>query len=96
MNELLEAQLTRRTRAEWIPLLRTARVPAGAVNTVGEALDSDQVRANDLVVQMQHPRLGSIPVIGFPTKFDRTPCDIRRPPPDIGEHTDEIRHAKKF
>ncbi|MEI9924077.1 MAG: CoA transferase [Bradyrhizobium sp.] len=96
MNELLEAQLTRRTRAEWIPLLRTARVPAGAVNTVGEALDSDQVRANDLVVQMQHPRLGSIPVIGFPTKFDRTPCDIRRPPPDIGEHTDEIRHARKF
>jgi CoA:oxalate CoA-transferase len=96
MNELLEAQLTTRTRAEWIPMLRTARVPAGAVNTVGEALDTDQVRANDLVVQMEHPRLGSIPVLGFPTKFDRTPCDIRRPPPDIGEHTDEIRHAKKF
>jgi crotonobetainyl-CoA:carnitine CoA-transferase CaiB-like acyl-CoA transferase len=96
MNELLETQLTTRTRAEWIPMLRTARVPAGAVNTVGEALDTDQVRANDLVVQMEHPRLGSIPVLGFPTKFDRTPCDIRRPPPDIGEHTDEIRHAKKF
>jgi CoA:oxalate CoA-transferase len=96
MNELLETQLARRTRADWIPRLRAARVPAGAVNTVGEALDSEQVRANDLVVQMEHPRLGSIPVLGFPTKFDRTPCDIRRPPPDIGEHTDEIRHAKKF
>jgi CoA:oxalate CoA-transferase len=96
MNELLEAQLTKRTRAEWIPLLRKARVPAGAVNTVGEAFDDEQVRANDLVVQMQHPRLGSIPVVGYPTKFDRTPCDIRRPPPDLGQHTDEIRHARKF
>jgi glutaryl-CoA transferase len=96
LNELLEAQLAKRTRAEWIPLLRAARVPAGAVNTVGEALDSEQVRANDLVVQMEHPRLGSIPVLGFPTKFDRTPCDIRRPPPDVGEHTDEVRRVKKF
>jgi crotonobetainyl-CoA:carnitine CoA-transferase CaiB-like acyl-CoA transferase len=96
MNTLLEAELAKRTRAEWIPLLRAARVPAGAVNTVGEALDSEQVRANDLVVQMQHPRLGSIPVLGFPTTFDRTPCDIRRSPPDIGEHTEEVRHAQKF
>jgi crotonobetainyl-CoA:carnitine CoA-transferase CaiB-like acyl-CoA transferase len=96
MNELLEAQLSKRTRAEWIPLLRKARVPAGAVNTVGEAFDDEQVRANDLVVQMQHPRLGSIPAVGYPTKFDRTPCDIRRPPPDLGQHTDEIRHARKF
>jgi CoA:oxalate CoA-transferase len=96
LNELLEGQLAKRTRAEWIERFRAARVPAGAVNTIGEALDSEQVRANDLVVEMPHPRLGSIPVLGYPTKFDRTPCDIRRPPPDIGQHTDEIRHAKKF
>jgi crotonobetainyl-CoA:carnitine CoA-transferase CaiB-like acyl-CoA transferase len=96
MNEILETQLAKRTRAEWIERLRDARVPAGAVNTVGEALDSEQVRANDLVVEMNHPRLGAIPALGFPVKFDRTACDIRRPPPDIGQHTDEIRNAKKF
>jgi crotonobetainyl-CoA:carnitine CoA-transferase CaiB-like acyl-CoA transferase len=96
MNQLLEAQLAKRTRAEWIALLRKARVPAGPVNTVREALDSDQVRANDLVVEMAHPRLGTIPALGYPVKLDRTPCDIRRPPPDIGQHTDEIRHANKF
>jgi crotonobetainyl-CoA:carnitine CoA-transferase CaiB-like acyl-CoA transferase len=96
LNELLEARLAEKSRAEWVVLLRAARVPAGEVNNVGEALDSEQVRANDLVVQMDHPRLGTIPALGFPVKFDRTPCDIRRAPPTVGEHTDEVRNARKF
>ncbi len=96
MNKLMEAQLAKRTRAEWIVRLRAARVPAGPVNTVGEALDSAQVRANDLVVEMNHPRLGTIPALGYPVTFDRTPCDIRRAPPDVGQHTEEVRNAKTF
>jgi crotonobetainyl-CoA:carnitine CoA-transferase CaiB-like acyl-CoA transferase len=96
MNELLESKLKERTRAECIALLRAARVPSGSVNNVGEALEDPQVRANNLVVQMQHPTLGSIPTLGFPAKFERTPHDIRRHPPALGEHTEEIRNARRF
>ncbi|MBN8902534.1 MAG: CoA transferase [Rhodospirillales bacterium] len=66
------------------------------VHTVAEAMDDEQVRANDMVIPMQHPRVGTIPSLGFPVKFDRTPCDIRLPPPDEGEHTNEVRRAQGF
>jgi formyl-CoA transferase/CoA:oxalate CoA-transferase len=96
LTDLLEQKLAQQPRAKWIDILREARVPAGALNNIGEALDSAQVRANDMVVTTDHPRLGPIPMLGFPVKFERTPCDIRRAPPLEGEHTDEIRHARHF
>jgi crotonobetainyl-CoA:carnitine CoA-transferase CaiB-like acyl-CoA transferase len=96
MNVLIEGKLTAHTRAEWIAILRKVGIPVGSVNSVGEALDDPQVRANQLVLQMDHPKLGSIPTLGFPAKFDRTPHDIRRHPPGLGEHTEEVRNARRF
>ncbi len=96
LTGIMEQKLMQRPREAWIDALRAARVPAGPLNTIGEALDSAQVRASDMVIGMDHPRLGAIPALGFPVKFDRTPCDIRRVPPLEGEHTDEVRHAKHF
>ncbi len=96
LNAALEASLAQRTRADWIDRLRAAKVPAGPVQSVGEALDHPQTRANDLVLDMPHTRLGTIPALGFPFRFSRTPCDIRREPPRLGEHTDEIRNARHF
>src|SRR6185312_3532197 len=94
MNERIEARLSQQPRDFWIPLLQAAGVPAGPVNSVAEALDDEQVRANQMVLDMQHPRLGSIPTLGFPINFDRTPCEIRLPPPEAGEHTNDIRAAR--
>jgi CoA:oxalate CoA-transferase len=96
LSAALEAKLAERTRAEWIARLRDAKVPAGPVQNVGEALDDEQVRSNGLVLEMDHPRLGTIPALGFPFQFGRTPCDLRRAPPSLGEHTDEVRHAGRF
>jgi CoA:oxalate CoA-transferase len=96
MDEVLNSRLLQRTRAEWIALFRAAHVPAGAVNSVGEALDDPQARLNDMVVDMKHPKLGIIPVLGYPVRFDRTPCEIRLPPPEVGEHTTEIRNGRCF
>ena len=96
LHEAIERQLGTRAREEWITLFRNAKVAAGAVQTVGEALDSAQVRANGFVTEMHHPRLGLIPALGFPVGFGRTPCDIGRAPPMLGEHTDEIRHVRHF
>ncbi|WP_213767429.1 CoA transferase [Caballeronia sp. dw_19] len=96
MNRLINEKLAQRTRAEWIALLRAVRVPAGAVNSVAEALDDPQVRANDMVINMDHPVLGSIPALGYPARFGRTPCEIRLHPPELGEHTEEVRNARHF
>ena len=96
LHAAIEQRLATRSRGEWIDLLRAAKVASGAVQTVSEALDSEQVRANEFVTEMQHPLLGTIPVLGFAVGFGRTPCEIRRAPPTLGEHTEEVRHARHF
>jgi formyl-CoA transferase/CoA:oxalate CoA-transferase len=82
--------LKARSCAEWTGLLAKAGVPAGPVNTVPAALAQRQVAARDMVVEMEHPAAGTIRTLGSPVKLSAQPASIRRPPPLLGEHTDEI------
>jgi crotonobetainyl-CoA:carnitine CoA-transferase CaiB-like acyl-CoA transferase len=76
--------------AEWTDLLNAAGVPAGPVNTVPAALEQPQVAAREMVVEIEHPVAGTIKMLGSPLKLSAQPASIRRPPPVLGEHTDEI------
>jgi alpha-methylacyl-CoA racemase len=55
-----------------------------------EALDSDQVRAREMVVELDQPELGAIRQLAPPVKLSRTPAGIQRPAPALGEHTAEL------
>jgi crotonobetainyl-CoA:carnitine CoA-transferase CaiB-like acyl-CoA transferase len=76
--------------AEWTDLLNAAGVPAGPVNTVPAALAQPQVAAREMVVEVEHPVAGTLKMLGSPLKLSAQPTSIRRPPPVLGEHTDEI------
>ena len=76
--------------AEWTDLLNAAGVPAGPVNTVPAALEQPQVAAREMVVEVEHPVAGTLKTLGFPIKMPAQPASIRRPPPTLGQHTDEI------
>lgn len=67
-------------------------IPASPVNSLTEAFHDVQLAANDMVVKVSHPEAGDLQLLGIPYKFDGTPCKIRRPPPRLGEHTDEVMH----
>ena len=43
-----------------------------------------------MVERVRHPTLGELPMVGFPLRFSAMPAGVRRPPPRLGEHTDEI------
>lgn len=87
---ILEGIMARRTCAEWTAILDDAGVPGGPILSVGEVLDHPQVRAREMVVEVEHPTLGSLPLTGIPVKLSETPGSIRRPPPRLGEHTEEV------
>ena len=76
-------------RDELLKLFKEAKFPAAPVNTVAQALTDPQIEAKGLVWQMEHPRLGSVPVVGFPIDFSAMQTSIRRHAPEWGEHTDE-------
>jgi len=92
------AAVTRtRTTAEWVALLEDKAVPCGPINDIGQAFADDQVQARGLKVnQALAPKtaaqtaIQSIATVASPLRLRDTPPVVRRPPPALGEHTDEV------
>jgi formyl-CoA transferase len=79
-----------RSLDDWIASLREADVPAGPVNTVDRALESEQAAARGMVQEVAHPVIGPLRMVASPLGLDLTPPSIRRHPPLLGEHTEEV------
>jgi crotonobetainyl-CoA:carnitine CoA-transferase CaiB-like acyl-CoA transferase len=78
-------------RAEvWLEKLKGIGIPSGRINTVAQALDDPQAAARQMVETAEHPVVGALKMLGIPFKFGDTPGSVRRPPPLLGQHTDEI------
>jgi crotonobetainyl-CoA:carnitine CoA-transferase CaiB-like acyl-CoA transferase len=82
--------LAQKSRAEWLTLLDAAGVPAGPVNSLGEALTHPQTLARGMVVDLEHPQAGPTKALGCPIHFSATPPRVDRPAPLLGEHTHEL------
>ncbi|MDM0078082.1 CoA transferase [Variovorax sp. J2P1-59] len=87
---LLEAEFARRPAAEWVDALLAAGVPAAPINDYAEALDSEQARAREMVMEIEHPVEGTVKALGFPVKLRGTPQQVRRAAPLLGQHTREV------
>ena len=87
--ELARITATRTTR-QWIAALERCAVPCGPINTLADVFADPQVRARGLQVEMAHATLGRVPQVANPIRLSATPVEYRRPPPALGEHTDEV------
>jgi crotonobetainyl-CoA:carnitine CoA-transferase CaiB-like acyl-CoA transferase len=87
---MLEAHFAAAPAAEWVRRLAGADVPVGKVRSIPEVLNDPQVLARDMVVTVPHPAIGDLKLVGIPFKFSATPALIRRAPPLLGEHTQEV------
>ncbi len=79
-----------RTRDEWAAAGEAADIPLTAVNDMGEAFVHPQLVHREMLLHVDHPVEGRIPQLGFPIKLRGTPCEIRMPPPQLGEHNEEV------
>ncbi len=89
MAKLQEVFLTR-SFEEWEALLVASGIPAGRVNTLAEVVRHPQVKARGALVEMDHPSVGKVPVVGVPARLSATPGSVRTPSPRLGQHTDEV------
>jgi len=90
--ELLPALTRRKTQSQWVEGLAKAGVPCSPVNAVDQVFADPQVLSRDMKISVPHPLSGSgtTELIGNPIKFSRTPVTYRRPPPYLGQHTEEV------
>jgi len=79
-----------RKRDEWIPLLEREDVPFAPEHEIQDLADDAQVRHLDVFYEIEHPKYGTIKGIQPPIHVDSTRLEDLRPPPDLGEHSDEI------
>jgi crotonobetainyl-CoA:carnitine CoA-transferase CaiB-like acyl-CoA transferase len=86
----LQDIFAQKTAASWLEKFAAADIPAAPINTVAEAVSNEQTRARGLIVQLEHPAVGTAKSIANPIRFSQTPVSYRFPPPMLGEHTAEI------
>ena len=90
IDGLVAECLVTKTRVEWIEVLDPIGIPCGPINSVAEALGSEQSKARHMVTEVNHPTSGTVPIVGIPFQMFGTPASVRRPPPLLGQHTGEI------
>ncbi len=88
--ELLNDVFAAHDADDWLADLRAAGLPCGPINAVPDVFDHPQARARDLALETEHPTAGPIQMTGFPYKLSQTPAKVRRPPPLLGQHTEEV------
>jgi crotonobetainyl-CoA:carnitine CoA-transferase CaiB-like acyl-CoA transferase len=97
-NEVLKAiigdALAAGTREDWLKAMHRVGVPGGAVRSVAEAIDSDEVRSLGIIGEAQHETLGTIPNVALPVTFSETPIRKPRGAPLLGAQTrDTLRRV---
>jgi len=90
LTPLIAQPLKARPSAEWIREFEAAGVPVGPVNKIGDMLADEQVRARDMVVEVDHARAGRVKALGHPIKFSDTRGEVKRAAPLLGQHTREV------
>lgn len=88
--ELLEEVFAMKTVNEWVELCESVKIPCGPINKFSDILNDQHMIDREMIVEQEHPTLGSIKSLGTPVKLSRTPAKAQTVPPSLGEHTEDI------
>ncbi|KAL2820941.1 CoA-transferase family III domain-containing protein [Aspergillus cavernicola] len=87
---MIEIETRKSATADWQKRFEGSGLPFAVVNDIKGTMEHEHVRAREMVQTIAHPACGPIKVISPPVKYSNAEPSIRRPPPLLGEHSDEI------
>lgn len=87
--QIADIMLTQ-TRNEWIELLRKFKIPGGRVNTIEEALNQPQIKARNMIGELEHEAYGKVKFVKSPLQFSELNIAYKQAPPLLGEQTEEF------
>ena len=90
LYKLVDEVTGQKTTQEWLDLLKPLSIPVTRTNRLDQLMDDEHLKAVDLFERYEHPEAGAYHALRPPLKFAKTPANIRRHPPKMGEHTDEL------
>jgi formyl-CoA transferase len=90
LNAEIDKIMSSRSSADWVAALNEAGVPCGPIYAIDQVFSDPQVEHLGIAQSVAKPDGETITVVGQPVELSRTPSRIAAPPPEIGEHTDEV------
>lgn len=90
LYQLVAEVAATKTTAEWLELLAEADIPAMRASKLEEVIQDPHLRRTGFIHERQHPDVGTYIAMEHPVRFSETPADIRREPPRLGQHTQEV------
>lgn len=86
---ILKPIFIQKTVSEWLALIGD-QFPCGPINDLEQVFSMTHVQEREMLVQMEHPTIGALPLVGSPLKMSSTPVEYRLPPPLMGQHTKDV------
>ncbi len=90
INDAIGVYTIKRSTEFWVEAFAKAGVPCGPIHNMQQVFDDPQVKTLNMSPEIQHPRLGSLKVVGQAAKLARTPQTMHSPTPELGQHTKEV------
>jgi crotonobetainyl-CoA:carnitine CoA-transferase CaiB-like acyl-CoA transferase len=86
----IQKEFLKKTQTEWMEIFMHLDACVMPVKSFAEATQDPQIKAREMVVDVEHPKFGKIQNIASPIKYSRTPLTFRNIAPKIGQDTREI------
>lgn len=93
LEDLLTSLTRTKTTDQWIQFLEMIRIPAGPLHTIDKVVENPQIKAREMITELDHPGIGKVRLISHPIKFSKTPSSIQNSAPEVGQHTEEVLRA---
>ncbi|WP_442920918.1 CaiB/BaiF CoA transferase family protein [Mesorhizobium sp. CCNWLY176] len=90
LHPMICERFAREPLQHWLAKLGAAKVPCGPINTIPMVFEEPQVQHREMLRELPHPLAGSVKQVVSPMRFTEAPLSFDRPPPLLGQHTDEI------
>ncbi len=90
LSDLLQSVFRVGRQQDWLQRLQGHDVPCAPLNTLEEVIKDPQVKEYGFPVEVEHPQMGKMKLVGSGIDLSRTPPKIETPPPTLGEQTDQI------
>ena len=92
IERLLQERLKERTASEWMEKMDETGegTPFAPINTLDHVFQDPHVVSRDIVAEIEHPVTGKIRMVAPPVHYDGARCEVRMPPPRLGEHNGEV------
>jgi crotonobetainyl-CoA:carnitine CoA-transferase CaiB-like acyl-CoA transferase len=90
LDEIVEEWTRGKTSSEIMEIFKNEGFASGTVQNVKEVVESEHVKAREMLATVEQPQLGELKIPGCPIKFSETPAEVKTPAPLTGEHTEDI------